>query len=241
MKKKDYIYLSSPAAAGYSISKARYDAREASCVGITTPLRVLDYAGNTRHVPAGEILRNQERYPYLLLESQDGQPAMAPVRAVVKTMAKGFEIELADGRSVSLTGSHVVPGDPNHGEGSQVIAVRQVCLPKYVRDRALRGQTGDWYIVLHDDDDRLGSSAFAEEAALLGMTVEAFRPVTPGDILLDGEVAAVRPLGFIESVRVWTDNPGWMLTESGIRLGHRIHELASAWMRAKLIPLSEEE
>jgi len=70
---------------------------------------------------------------------------------------------------------------------------------------------------------------------------EPLRPIVGGDHLLDGIVDRVDPQGRIDSVRLWADHPGWLQTESGIRLGHRAHELAGAWGTQRWTPATAEE
>lgn len=64
----------------------------------------------------------------------------------------------------------------------------------------------------------------------LDWAAERYRPIQTGDQLLDGIVEDVQPVGRITSIRLWLDRGGWMQTEAGLRVGHRAHELAYAWV-----------
>lgn len=53
-----------------------------------------------------------------------------------------------------------------------------------------------------------------------------------GDVLACGRVVtAIRPLGRIDAVRMWTARPGWLQTEAGVAVGSRWQEvLTRGWL-----------
>ncbi len=53
--------------------------------------------------------------------------------------------------------------------------------------------------------------------------------VRAGDVLADGRVMSVTPVGHIQSIRLWTAHPAWIPTSDGLMVGTRLHELVHAW------------
>lgn len=70
-------------------------------------------------------------------------------------------------------------------------------------------------------------------------TLDAVRPIRPGDWLGDGVVSDVRDLGVRPAVRLWVTGPEWLLTPSGLRIGTRWHEVCGDAVLVQAIPPAE--
>jgi len=70
-------------------------------------------------------------------------------------------------------------------------------------------------------------------------TLDAVRPIRPGDWLGDGIVSDVRDLGVRPAVRLWVTGPEWLRTPSGLRIGTRWHEVCGDAVLVQAIPPAE--
>lgn len=133
-----------------------------------------------------------------------------PVIASALTEGEGYQITFEGGRSVTLTGAHRLPrGTPMLDELSYTEELAADWIARRSRDAVYEQRT----VAV-----RVQSIARADE-------------LRPGDRLLDGTVVAVRRLGTIRAVRLWTAVPGWVETADKLLIGTRWHEeaLANGW------------
>lgn len=176
----------------------------------------------------------------------DGAPGI--VVFAMETWARSYELRLADGRSVRLTGGHAVPSGEDtafegpHGERARVLGMRWVHLtrPPVAPHLQVRGTTLYWASDgLRFADGHLasfkGSRLIDDHAWILGdPEAEAeyalrFAPIATGDEVDGSAVVEVVPLGSVPAVRIATDRMGWLSVRSpagDVRVGQRQHEYA---------------
>jgi hypothetical protein len=133
-----------------------------------------------------------------------------PVIASALTEGEGYQITFEGGRSVTLTGAHRLPrGAPMRDDLSYT---EEIAADRYAR--------------------RSRDAVYNERTiAVRVQDIIRADDVRPGDHLLDGTVVAVRRLGTIRAVRLWTAVPGWIETADKLLVGTRWHEeaLANGW------------
>ena len=136
------------------------------------------------------------------------------VLGATRTMARGYTVRLDDGRSVTLTGGHVLPG----AGGER----RWLALPPPVQRRmeaAAAAASG-----------RLLTGSIAHNGHLSMVDADhagRFAPVQAGDMIDGACVLSVEPQGLIPAVRIHADAHGWLLADGGagvVRVGQRWHE-----------------
>jgi hypothetical protein len=212
-----------------------------SCFAADQRLRLEDGSD----LPAAEILELVQTGQRVVLASTLGP---CPVVCAIATHSEGYEITLTDGRSVRLTGSHALPGDPETAREGHVdiregtVTRRVPWREEPIRWVALGAPTPVTDLLsAHGPQDLPDPSAWEEQQGRRAIRprdpVErewARRWVGAGDILGDGVVASVWGLGLIDAVRLYTAHPGWLLTDSGLRVGARGHEITDGWSVATL-------
>ena len=188
----------------------------------------------------------------------DGRPS--PVVLALATMARGYRIDLTDGRAVTLTGGHVLPESEatyrtSCGRGPTATTIDLVVQTNRVvnapvpmgpvREQRAETERTEERAAAHWDWLRSVSTSANENpsrqswGALLHEPTwrHEHRPIATGDSIDGSTVAAVTDLGHIVAVRIGCADYGWLECRSSrssrapVRVGQRWHETGAIHAR----------